>query len=67
MERFIDVARRSPRVIRYDHRDTGRSTWAFDQHPYPLSELADDALVVLDALDVERAHIVGMSLSGMLA
>ncbi|MGP3638139.1 alpha/beta fold hydrolase [Streptomyces sp. 24-1644] len=54
------------RVIRYDHRDTGRSTWAFNQRPYPLSQLAEDALTVLDGLNVERAHIVGMSLGGML-
>jgi pimeloyl-ACP methyl ester carboxylesterase len=55
------------RVIRYDHRDTGRSTWSFDQRPYPLTELAQDAIAVLDALGAERAHIVGMSLGGMLA
>ncbi|MDC0765888.1 alpha/beta fold hydrolase [Streptomyces sp. HD] len=54
------------RVIRYDHRDTGRSTWAYDDHPYPLTALADDALAVLDALGVTRAHVVGMSLGGML-
>ncbi|MEY9993726.1 pimeloyl-ACP methyl ester carboxylesterase [Streptomyces sp. V4I8] len=54
------------RVIRYDHRDTGRSTWAYDEQPYPLTTLADDALAVLDGLDVPRAHVVGMSLGGML-
>lgn len=32
------------RVIRYDHRDTGRSTWAFDERPYPLTALAEDAV-----------------------
>ncbi|MFF8447020.1 alpha/beta fold hydrolase [Streptomyces leeuwenhoekii] len=55
------------RVIRYDHRDTGRSTWAFDRQPYPVTTLADDALAVLDAFGAERAHVVGMSLGGMLA
>ncbi|MET9833139.1 alpha/beta hydrolase [Streptomyces sp. NPDC006385] len=54
------------RVIRYDHRDTGRSTWAYDEQPYPLTTLADDALAVLDGLGVARAHVVGMSLGGML-
>ncbi|MFB7047039.1 alpha/beta fold hydrolase [Streptomyces microflavus] len=54
------------RVIRYDHRDTGRSTWTFDEQPYPLTALAGDAVHVLDALGVERAHLVGMSLGGML-
>ncbi|WP_030332369.1 alpha/beta fold hydrolase [Streptomyces sp. NRRL B-1381] len=54
------------RVIRYDHRDTGRSTACFDEQPYPLTALAEDAVAVLDAFEVERAHVVGMSLGGML-
>ncbi|MGX2998350.1 alpha/beta fold hydrolase [Streptomyces sp. JNUCC 64] len=54
------------RVIRYDHRDTGRSTWSFDDDPYPLTELAEDAVRVLDGLGIDRAHVVGMSLGGML-
>jgi pimeloyl-ACP methyl ester carboxylesterase len=66
-DELVDMLASHHRVIRYDHRDTGRSTWAFDQRPYSLSALAEDALAVLDGLDVERAHIVGMSLGGMLA
>ncbi|EKX64679.1 alpha/beta fold hydrolase [Streptomyces ipomoeae] len=66
-DELVDMLASRHRVIRYDHRDTGRSTWAFDQRPYPLSDLAEDALAVLDGLGVERAHIVGMSLGGMLA
>jgi pimeloyl-ACP methyl ester carboxylesterase len=54
------------RVIRYDHRDTGRSTAAFDEHPYGITDLAGDAIAVLDAFDVPRAHVVGMSMGGML-
>ncbi|MEU3053046.1 alpha/beta fold hydrolase [Streptomyces griseus] len=54
------------RVIRYDHRDTGRSTWSFDDQPYPLTALAEDAVAVLDAFGAERAHVVGMSMGGML-
>ncbi|MHA6796242.1 alpha/beta fold hydrolase [Pseudonocardia bannensis] len=54
------------RVIRYDHRDTGRSTWAFDERPYAISDLADDAIAVLDAFGIERAHVVGMSMGGIL-
>jgi pimeloyl-ACP methyl ester carboxylesterase len=54
------------RVIRYDHRDTGRATWAFDAHPYAVADLASDAVAVLDALDVPQAHIVGMSMGGTL-
>jgi pimeloyl-ACP methyl ester carboxylesterase len=54
------------RVIRYDHRDTGRSTWAFTQRPYAIRDLAADAVGVLDAFDIERAHVVGMSMGGLL-
>ncbi len=61
-------------VIRYDHRDTGRSTWtslddpdaADDPPPYGATDLAADAVAVLDAFEVPRAHIVGMSMGGML-
>jgi pimeloyl-ACP methyl ester carboxylesterase len=54
------------RVIRYDHRDTGRSTAAFEDAPYGIGDLAGDAVAVLDALDVPRAHVVGMSMGGYL-
>ncbi|TDD28426.1 alpha/beta hydrolase, partial [Nonomuraea terrae] len=53
-------------VIRYDHRDTGRSTHAFHDRPYPIRSLADDAMAVLDALGISRAHVVGMSMGGTL-
>ena len=54
------------RVLRYDHRDTGRSTWAFDERPYAIRDLAGDAVAVLDAFGVQRAHAVGMSMGGTL-
>ncbi|MBT2384890.1 alpha/beta fold hydrolase [Streptomyces sp. ISL-11] len=66
-EEFVDALAERHHVIRYDHRDTGRSTWAFDERPYRITDLADDALAVLDAHGVGRAHVVGMSLGGMLA
>ncbi|ANW22310.1 alpha/beta fold hydrolase [Streptomyces clavuligerus] len=66
-EEFVDLLATRHRVIRYDHRDTGRSTWSFEERPYPVTALAQDAVAVLDGLGVERAHIVGMSLGGMLA
>ena len=55
------------RVIRYDHRDTGRSTRAFAAAPYPIRLLACDAVAVLDGFGVNRAHVAGMSLGGTLA
>ncbi|HEX5947874.1 MAG TPA: alpha/beta hydrolase [Acidimicrobiales bacterium] len=53
-------------VIVYDHRDTGRSTWAFAERPYAIRDLADDARRVLDAFGIDRAHVVGMSMGGVL-
>ncbi|QQM43595.1 alpha/beta fold hydrolase [Streptomyces liliifuscus] len=66
-DELVDMLASRHRVIRYDHRDTGRSTWPFDQQPYPLTQLAEDAVTALDGLGMERAHVVGMSLGGMLA
>lgn len=63
---LVDALAARHQVIRYDHRDTGRSTSTFDQHPYPITDLARDAVAVLDGWGVERAHLVGMSLGGML-
>ncbi|SES06807.1 Pimeloyl-ACP methyl ester carboxylesterase [Streptomyces sp. yr375] len=65
-DEFVTLLAARHRVIRYDHRDTGRSTWAYDEHPYPIAELAEDAVKVLDAFGADRAHVVGMSLGGLL-
>ncbi|MEW6639044.1 MAG: alpha/beta hydrolase [Pseudomonadota bacterium] len=55
-------------VVRYDARDTGRSTsFDFDRRPYTLADMADDAVGVLDALNIPAAHIVGCSTGGMVA
>lgn len=54
-------------VVRYDHRDTGRSTNCPDEPAYTAVDLAHDALGVLDALGIHRAHLVGMSMGGGLA
>ncbi len=49
-------------VIRYDHRDTGRSiSYEPGAAPYSLRDLAKDAVGLLDALGLESAHLVGMS------
>jgi pimeloyl-ACP methyl ester carboxylesterase len=55
-------------VIRYDHRDTGRSTSYEPGHiHYSIEDLADDAFCVLDGYGIQSAHLVGMSLGGFLA
>ena len=59
------IARGDRFVIRYDNRDTGRSTSYPPGRPgYTFTDLAGDALGILDALNVERAHIVCRSMSG---
>jgi pimeloyl-ACP methyl ester carboxylesterase len=61
------LAEEGYRVIRYDHRDTGRSTRRpFDEHPYGIEDLARDAVSILDASGVERAHVVGLSMGGTI-
>jgi pimeloyl-ACP methyl ester carboxylesterase len=55
-------------VIRYDHRDTGRSvTYAVGEPGYTGADLVTDALGVLDAHGVRAAHIVGVSAGGAFA
>ncbi|MFD9625349.1 alpha/beta fold hydrolase [Peribacillus muralis] len=54
-------------VIRYDHRDLGRSTvYEPGTSNYTITDLADDAVGVLDAYSIQHASIVGMSLGGMI-
>lgn len=55
-------------VIRYDHRDTGRSvSYPPGQPGYSLRDLTADAIGILDALDIELAHVVGTSMGGGIA
>ena len=54
------------RVVRFDNRDTGLSS-KLDGSPYVLRDMAGDALAVLDALNAPRAHIMGLSMGGMIA
>lgn len=52
------------RVIRYDARGHGQSS--VPPGPYALADLAGDALAVLDALGVEKAHVLGQSMGGAI-
>ena len=68
-------------VITPDNRDAGRSTY-LPQHPparwqllcdwipkghYPLRDMAEDVALLLEKLEIPQAHMVGMSMGGMIA
>ncbi len=59
----IPVLAQQFRVVRYDHRGHGDSP--VPTGPYRIADLGGDLIGVLDALDIERAHVAGISLSGM--
>jgi pimeloyl-ACP methyl ester carboxylesterase len=72
---------RGYRIVRFDNRDAGRSThmnfppprpgallrkrWHADQ--YDLGDMGDDAAGLVDALNLSSAHVVGVSMGGMIA
>ncbi len=65
-------ADRGFQVVRLDNRDVGLST-KYEGHPldavgacYRLSDMAADVIAVLDAIGVERAHVMGLSMGGMI-
>jgi 3-oxoadipate enol-lactonase len=63
--RTVPVLSRSLRVITFDNRGVGRSRARFPS--YTTEAMADDAVSVLDAAGVDRAHVYGFSLGGMVA
>ncbi len=62
------LAARERYVVRYDHRDTGRSTSYTPGEPaYTVEDLGDDVVRVLNGYGIDQAHLVGMSLGGYLS
>lgn len=52
------------RVVLLDNRDAGRSSRA--DHPHTIADMADDVAGVLDALDIGRTHLLGLSMGSMI-
>lgn len=52
------------KVIVFDNRGAGRTDKP--DEPYSLEQMAEDTIGLMDALDIERAHVVGKSMGGMI-
>lgn len=64
-ERVLEELRRDFETIVYDHRDAGDSTKT--GQPFTIADLAEDAAGLLRALELESAHVMGISMGGMVA
>jgi pimeloyl-ACP methyl ester carboxylesterase len=53
------------RAIQFDNRDIGGSSVRMDE--YEVSDMAADAVGLLDHLGIDRAHLIGISMGGMIA
>ncbi len=64
-EPFLELLREQFEVITYDHRGVGQSTKL--EGSVTIAQMAEDAKALLDALDIESAHVLGISMGGMIA
>lgn len=57
--------------IRFDNRDIGKSTWLNNvwhrKNPYTLEDMAQDTIYLLDYLHIQKVHLIGVSMGGMIA
>jgi pimeloyl-ACP methyl ester carboxylesterase len=62
---FLSELEQSFECIVFDNRGMGRSGRA--ELPFTIADLAADTAALLDTLDLERVHVVGISMGGMIA
>ena len=62
---FLGGARAELRRVVFDNRGMGAPGRA--ELPFSIADMAGDALALLDALEIERAHVVGISMGGTIA
>lgn len=62
---FLSLLEQHFDCIAFDNRGIGHSSRVHE--PFTIAELADDAIGLLDALEIERAHLLGISMGGMVA
>jgi pimeloyl-ACP methyl ester carboxylesterase len=68
---YKPIVERGYYVIRFDNRDVGLSTWIkgedWEKQPYSLDDMAKDSFDLLEALKIDKAHIIGVSMGGAIA
>jgi pimeloyl-ACP methyl ester carboxylesterase len=62
----VQALKKHFRVITFDNRGTGRSK-QLSGEPYTIKTMADDVIGLMDDLGFDKAHILGLSLGGMIA
>jgi 3-oxoadipate enol-lactonase len=64
-EPFLESLRGDFETIAYDHRGVGQSSRL--EGPITIAQLAHDAAALLDSLELDTAHVLGISMGGMVA
>jgi pimeloyl-ACP methyl ester carboxylesterase len=71
LEFMMPLLERNFYCIRFDNRDIGKSSWLNDtwnkKKPYTLEDMAQDTCYLLDFLKISEAHLLGVSMGGMIA